>query len=240
MRQLNQPANIEHLIRHYEQQLDSFPRRLQLAAKRIIDIIGSVFGLVLISPLLLLLAVLVRIESPGPSIFRQKRLGQYGKEFTIYKFRSMHQGSEIKLNADGSTCVCSLDPRVTKLGHFIRWTGLDELPQLFNVLKGEMSLIGPRADPAFYIENYNDEDYYKLAMRPGITAYAQVLGRQTIGWRERFSLEHYYIEHYSLWFDVKIMWQTLLVIWQRVGVYNESETESSTITVSREQMVIDN
>jgi lipopolysaccharide/colanic/teichoic acid biosynthesis glycosyltransferase len=228
-------VNLEQHIRNYAANLDSFWRRLRLASKRIVDVVGATLGLVLISPLLLLLGVLVRMGSPGPVIFRQQRLGQYGKVFTIYKFRSMRHDAEVRLNADGSTRVCEHDPRVTRLGRVMRWTGLDELPQLVNVLRGEMSLIGPRADPAFYLANYSDNDYYKLAMRPGITAYAHVLGRQTIGWRERFPLEQFYIEHYSLWLDMHILWLTLLVIWRRVGVYNESEQETGMAWMQHEQ-----
>jgi lipopolysaccharide/colanic/teichoic acid biosynthesis glycosyltransferase len=218
--------DVERKIQAYQKKTDTFSRRLQLAIKRIFDIGASTIGLILISPLLFVLALLVKIDSPGPIIFKQKRLGYLGRMFTIYKFRTMIEGAPMHLNPDGSTRVIESDPRVTRLGHFLRWTGLDELPQLINVLRGEMSLVGPRADPYFYIENYRDNDFHKLAMRPGVTAWAHVLGRQQISWRERFALEQEYIENYSLLFDIRVLWMTFLVIGKRVGVYNNSESPS--------------
>ncbi len=214
---------IEQQIRAYTATLNTFPRRLQLAIKRLLDIVCAAVGIVLLSPLLLLLALLIRLESPGPVIFRQRRLGQYGRIFTLYKLRSMHSGAPIQLNADGSTRVVDNDPRVTRLGHFLRRSCLDELPQLFNVLRGDMSLVGPRPDPAFYLERYSGDTYNKLAMRPGLAALGQVMGRQTIGWQDRFPIEAAYIRHFSLLLDAQVLWMSVLVVWQGLGVNNGTE-----------------
>ncbi len=203
---------------------------VQLVIKRVLDVLIAALALLILSPLLLVLAVLVKLESSGPIIFRQQRLGRAGRTFTMYKFRSMYERAPVLYNADGSTKVIEDDPRVTRLGAFMRRSCLDELPQLFNILRGDMSLVGPRPDPAFYIEYYQTADYRKLAMRPGLTALAHVLGRQTIGWRERFPIEQRYIESYSLWLDLKIVLATPLVIFSGVGVYNAPDSGlSSTI-----------
>jgi lipopolysaccharide/colanic/teichoic acid biosynthesis glycosyltransferase len=209
---------MEHDIRAYAATLNTWPRRLWLIGKRLIDMVGASLGLLILSPLLALLMVVIRLESPGPALFVQPRLGHYGRIFMMYKFRSMQHQAPLELNADGSTRVVSHDPRVTRLGHIMRRTGIDELPQLLNVLRGDMSLIGPRPDPAFYAANYTGTDWHKLALRPGITALAQALGRQTIGWRERFVIERRYVEHTSPLFDLLVLVLTLVVICRGTGV----------------------
>jgi lipopolysaccharide/colanic/teichoic acid biosynthesis glycosyltransferase/translation initiation factor IF-1 len=209
---------MEQNIRAYAATLDTWPRRLWLISKRLIDIGGAGLGLVVLSPLLVLLGLLIRLESPGPVIFIQQRLGRYGRPFAMYKFRSMQHNAPLELNADGSTRVARHDLRVTRLGHLMRRTGLDELPQLWNVLRGDMSLIGPRPDPSFYAANYTGTDWHKLAMRPGLTALAQAIGRQTIGWRARFAIEKQYIEHTSPTFDLFVLLLTFAVIWRGTGV----------------------
>jgi lipopolysaccharide/colanic/teichoic acid biosynthesis glycosyltransferase len=195
----------------------------QLVIKRALDVLIAVLALFILSPLLLVLALLVKLESSGPIIFRQQRLGRAGRTFTMYKFRSMYQRAPLLYNADGSTKVIEHDPRVTRLGALMRRSCLDELPQLFNILRGDMSLVGPRPDPAFYREYYQTADYRKLAMRPGLTALAHVLGRQTIGWRDRFPIEQRYIECYSLWLDLKIILATPMVVFSGIGVYNSPD-----------------
>lgn len=196
-------------------------RQVQLVVKRLFDLAFASVALLALLPLLAVLALVICLESPGPAIFRQQRLGRNGKPFTLYKLRTMRNDAPMQFNADGSTRVVANDPRVTRLGAWLRRTAIDELPQLFNVLRGDMSLVGPRPDPAFYLANYNGKDFVKLQMRPGLTALAHVLGRQTIGWRERFAIERCYIVHYSLWLDVKILLLTLLVIWRGIGVTND-------------------
>ncbi len=222
---------MEQTIKTYASTLSSPRRRCWLACKRLIDVLSAGLALILLSPLLLMLAILIRLESPGPAIFRQQRLGRYGRVFTLYKFRSMQAGAPIQLNADGSTRVVDNDPRVTRLGQVLRRTALDELPQLVNILKGDMSLVGPRPDPAFYVQYYHNHDYCKLAVRPGLTALAHVLGRQTIGWRNRFPIEQTYVERSSLLLDIKIMLLTVVVLFTGSGVTNSVTPCSSPDTV---------
>jgi len=221
---MEEDSFFEPSIRDYIAAFDSPLRRFQLAVKRLFDLVCATLGLIAISPLLLVLAVLIRLETPGPIIFRQKRLGRYGREFTMYKFRSMYDGAPVVLNRDGSTRVVDNDPRVTRVGQVMRRFCLDELPQLANVIKGDMSLVGPRPDPAFYIEHYEGDNYRKLAMQPGVTALAHVLGRQTIAWHDRFPIETHYIEHFSLLLDFKILVLTAVVIWKGTGVNNTEQT----------------
>ena len=198
-------------------------RRWQLAVKRVADVALAGLALVVLSPLLALLALLIRIESSGPAIFSQRRLGRWGQVFTIYKLRTMVDGAPMVLNPDGSTRVVDGDPRVTRLGAVLRRWGLDELPQLYNVLRGDMSLIGPRPDHDFQLQNYTEGDYRKLAMRPGMTSLAQVSGRNMLLWRERMALELEYVERFSLWLDLQIAWRTVGIILRGRGV-NDPET----------------
>jgi lipopolysaccharide/colanic/teichoic acid biosynthesis glycosyltransferase len=196
-------------------------------------VVGAGLGLLILGPALLVLAILIRLDSPGSAIFTQQRMGRYGRVFTLYKFRSMQHGAPVQLNADGSTRVVDDDPRVTRLGHFLRRTAIDELPQLLNVLKGDMSLVGPRPDPAFYERYYHGNDYYKLTVRPGLTALAHVLGRQTIGWRDRFPIERVYVERLSPLLDIKIMLLTILVLWNNVGATNSARVCTSSAVLGR-------
>jgi undecaprenyl phosphate N,N'-diacetylbacillosamine 1-phosphate transferase len=195
-------------------------RRLQLAVKRLLDIAFAIMALILLSPLVAMLAFLIHLESPGPMALAQRRLGRWGRVFVMYKLRTMVDGAPMVLNADGSTRVVDNDPRVTRLGAKLRPLGLDELPQLVNVLKGEMSLIGPRPDHDFQLPYYTERDYHKLAMRPGITSLAQVSGRNALPWRERMALEIEYVERFSLWLDVQIAWRTVGVVLRGDGVNN--------------------
>ena len=189
-------------------------RRYQALVKRVMDVVVAAVALVLFSPWLGLLALLIRLESPGPAFFRQRRLGRWGTVFTLYKLRTMVDGAPLVLHPDGSTCVVEGDPRVTRLGGRLRAHGLDELPQLLNVLKGEMSLIGPRPDHDFQLPQYRGRDHRKLAMRPGITSLAQVSGRNTLSWRERMALEVEYVDRFSLWLDLRIACRTLgVALW---------------------------
>ena len=202
--------------------MSSRSRRVQLAIKRSLDLGIVCLALPLLSPLLAALALLIRRESPGPALFAQPRLGRRGRVFTLYKLRTMVHGAPMVLNADGSTCVVDGDPRVTPLGARLRRRGLDELPQLVNVLRGEMSLIGPRPDHDFQLQHYLKEDHRKLEMRPGITSLAQVSGRNALTWRQRVALEIEYVERFSLWLDLQIAWRTVGVVLRGRGVNNPS------------------
>jgi undecaprenyl phosphate N,N'-diacetylbacillosamine 1-phosphate transferase len=173
---------------------------------------------------------MVRLDSPGPAFFSQPRLGRWGRLFTLYKLRSMVEGAPVVLNPDGSTRVVDGDPRVTRLGRFLRRFGLDELPQLVNIVRGEMSLVGPRPDHDFQAQYYGEGDFRKLAMRPGITSLAQVSGRNTLSWRQRTDLEIEYVECFSLGLDMQIAWRTVGVVVRGTGLNNPSppDTHSGT------------
>ena len=175
--------------------------------KRFFDIFASLIGIVLLSPIMLITAVAIKLDSKGPVIFKQERLGKGGKVFLIYKFRSMCPGAE----GMGTGQSSFDDPRVTKVGKFIRATSIDELPQLFNILKGEMSFIGPRPPLTYHpwsVDEYTPEQFHMFDVRPGITGWAQINGRKDVEWHERIRLNNYYVQNYSLFLDIKILFIT--------------------------------
>lgn len=184
--------------------------------KRVIDFTAALIGLVIISPILLTVIILLSIQNNGKPFFFQERPGKNAKPFYIIKFKSMTDArdSEGKLLPDNE--------RITKLGKIVRKTSVDELPQLINVLKGEMSLIGPRPLLFKYIPFYNEEQLRRHEMRPGITGWAQVNGRNSISWTDKFRLDVYYIDNVSLWLDIKILWLTLLKVIRKEGI-NQSD-----------------
>lgn len=176
--------------------------------KRFFDIFASLIGIVLLSPIMLITAVAIKLDSKGPVIFKQERLGKGGKVFLIYKFRSMCHGAESMGTGQYSFAD---DPRVTKVGKFIRATSIDELPQLFNILKGEMSFIGPRPPLTYHpwsVDEYTPEQFHMFDVRPGITGWAQINGRKDVEWHERIRLNNYYVQNYSLFLDIKILFIT--------------------------------
>ena len=179
--------------------------------KRSIDIIGSIILIVVFSPLMILIAIGVKLTSPGPVLFKQKRVGLNRKIFEMYKFRSMRVSDE---EVACTTWTTAGDPRRTGFGELIRATSLDELPQLFNVLKGEMSLIGPRPERPFFVDKFKEEIpkyMIKHQVKPGITGWAQVNGwRGDTSIEERIKCDIYYIENWSIWLDIKILFMTLL------------------------------
>ena len=177
--------------------------------KRAMDIVGSLVGIIITSPIMLISAILVKISSPGPIIFRQERVGLHNKPFRMYKFRSMElqqPGEEKK------AWTVRNDPRVTKVGKFLRKTSIDELPQLFNILKGDMSLVGPRPERPLFVEKFKEEIpryMVKHQVRPGLTGWAQVNGlRGDTSIRKRIEYDIYYIENWTVWFDIKIIFMT--------------------------------
>lgn len=176
--------------------------------KRALDILLSLAGLLLLWPLLLILAILIRIDSPGPAIFKQVRLGKDGKEFTMHKFRTMCR------NAEGTgSGVYSMkgDPRVTRMGKILR-LGFDELPQLWDILRGKMSFVGPRPPLTYHpwsVDCYTPEQFKMFSVRPGITGWAQVNGRKAVEWNRRIEMNVWYTEHMSLWLDLKILFMTV-------------------------------
>jgi lipopolysaccharide/colanic/teichoic acid biosynthesis glycosyltransferase len=179
-------------------------------AKRIFDYVAAGAGLVVGSPFLLLIAGLIRLDSPGNPIYRQERVGLGGRHYRVYKFRTMIEGAPIQFNEDGSTRVAAGDPRVTRLGRVLR-AGLDELPQLLNILRGEMSLVGPRPDMPVHAQAYTEEERRKLGVLPGVTSLAAVLGRNKIPWKTRMAIDLRYMDRWSLSLDARIVAQTLLL-----------------------------
>jgi exopolysaccharide biosynthesis polyprenyl glycosylphosphotransferase len=194
--------------------------KMYLVTKRLIDIIGAILGMVLLSWLLAIIAILIKLEDPkGPILFKQTRVGKNGKEFTMYKFRSMVHNAEELLDSllpfnevEGAMFKIKEDPRVTKIGKFIRKTSLDELPQLFNVLKGDMSLVGPRPPLPREVELYTEYDKQRLLVTPGCTGLWQVSGRNDLGFDEMIELDLKYICERSLLFDIKIILKTIKIM----------------------------
>ena len=187
-----------------------------LLIKRGIDVVGAVFGLVLGAPLLALIGVAIRLDSPGLIVFRQTRVGMEGRYFEMYKFRSMREGAEEELEqlreldeVVGVTFKMRDDPRRTRVGRFLRRTSLDELPQLWNVLRGEMSLVGPRPPVLAEVSRYVEWHKKRLQVRPGMTGLWQVSGRSLLSFDEMVLLDVYYIENWSLWLDFKILLRTV-------------------------------
>ncbi len=182
---------------------------MYLKFKRFFEIILSFIALVVLSPLMLVVAILIKCESKGPVIFKQERLGLNGEVFKIYKFRSMCVGAEQIGTGQYSFAD---DPRVTKVGRFIRATSIDELPQLVNILKGDMSFVGPRPPLTYHpwdISEYTEEQFHMFDVRPGITGWAQVHGRKEVEWHERIRLNVWYVNNVSLLLDIKILFMTV-------------------------------
>lgn len=196
-------------------------------AKRLIDVVGSAVGLALLAPLFLAIAVAVKASGPGPVIFRQTRVGRYGRHFDFYKFRSMRTDAEAARpsledrneSGDGVIFKMRNDPRVTRVGRFLRRTSLDELPQLWNVLKGDMSLVGPRPPLPSEVRQYTLEDRKRLDVIPGITGTWQVRGRSEIPFREQVRLDKEYILAPGIWKDFVILLRTIPAIIGGRGAY---------------------
>jgi lipopolysaccharide/colanic/teichoic acid biosynthesis glycosyltransferase len=184
--------------------------------RRAVDILLSGGLLVLASPVLLAATVAIRIESPGPVLYRQRRSGLNGQLFDVLKLRTMVQGAEHK---GAGLAINEEDARITRVGKLLRRTSLDELPNLVNVLRGEMTLIGPRPTLPVQVEQYDERQRGRLAVKPGITGWAQVNGRAALPWSERIELDLYYIEHRSLALDVKILWRSLTMVLTGSGIY---------------------
>ena len=193
---------------------------LYLFAKRLIDIIGSLCGLILLSPLFLIVAILIKLEDPkGKVLFGQERNGKYPKTFKMYKFRSMVHNAEELLDSlmdqneqTGPVFKIEHDPRITKVGKFIRKTSIDELPQLINVLKGDMSLVGPRPPIPHEVEQYTEYQMQRLAVKPGLTCIWQTSGRNNIGFDEWVDMDIEYIQTRNMLLDIKLIFKTVFVL----------------------------
>ena len=182
--------------------------------KRFLDIIISFVGIIILLPILIIVSVLVRLNLGSPILFKQERVGKNNKIFQIIKFRSMNS----KVDEMGK--LLSDNQRLTKLGRFLRKTSIDELPQLINVIKGDMSLIGPRALLTEYLSLYNDTQRKRHKVLPGITGLAQVSGRNLLSWKEKFELDVYYVENWSIYLDIKIFLKTFIKVFKREGIDN--------------------
>lgn len=192
------------------------------ACKRALDILVALsLGLVL-APVLAAVTLLVAASSPGPVLFRQGRLGRNGRPFAIAKFRTMYADSPDLRNPDGSATSSDADPRVTPVGRWLRKTSLDELPQLWNVLRGDMSIVGPRPDQVDQERYYKPQERIKLAVRPGVTGLAQISGRNSISWEQRKKLDVDYVRNWSLGLDLAILMRTIPYVLLGRGV-NEKE-----------------
>lgn len=193
---------------------------IYLFFKRTMDILGSGIGLILLSPIFLLVALAIKIEDPkGKVFFSQERCGENNKLFKMYKFRSMISNAEELLDElmdenemDGPVFKIKEDPRITKIGRFIRKTSIDELPQLYNILVGDMSIVGPRPAIPHEVEEYNDYQRQRLLVKPGLTCIWQVSGRNSIGFDEWVEMDLEYIEKRNLWMDIKLIFKTVWVL----------------------------
>ena len=192
--------------------------------KRALDIIIAVFGLFVGAIPMAIVALLIRLESPGPAIFRQQRIGKDGKVFEFLKFRSMCQGAE---HTGSGVYSGKGDARVTRIGRILRATSIDELPQLVNILRGDMSLIGPRPPLTYHpwpLEEYTDRQRRMFEVRPGITGWAQVNGRKDVEWNRRIEMSVWYVDNVSFLLDLKIFFLTIYKVFRNADNENKEET----------------
>lgn len=225
-------ANVKNDINRIEENINirKINTRIYLTIKRFIDIIGALIGIIVLVPvtLLIYIASIILKENDGPLFYSQKRIGKNGKYFKLYKFRSMCKDADDKLakylaeneemrNEFKETQKLQNDPRITKLGNFLRKTSLDELPQMINILKGDMSFIGPRPVVDGEIDKYENNKEKFLSVKPGLTGYWQVNGRSTTTYEERMKLELYYVDYQSLWLDIKIFFKTFVTVLKKEG-----------------------
>ena len=195
--------------------------------KRVVDIFGAGLGLLILSPLILCLAWMIRRRLGSPVLFRQVRPGLQGRPFEMIKFRTMRDA------ADSNGQPLPDADRLTPFGRWLRSTSLDELPELWNVLKGDMSLVGPRPLLMEYLPLYSPEQARRHEVRPGITGWAQVNGRNAISWEEKFALDVWYVDHHNLWLDMKILYMTLRKVLVRDGISAEGEATMPKFTGSK-------
>lgn len=195
--------------------------------KRFLDFMLSLMGIIILSPILLILWILVRMKLGSPVLFHQERPGRYEKVFKLYKFRSMTDERDAQGN------LLPDEVRLTKFGKILRSTSLDELPELFNILKGDMSLIGPRPLLVRYLPYYTDEERHRHDVRPGLTGLAQVNGRNALGWEDRFRYDLYYVEHLSFLLDLKIIGMTAGKVLKRSGTLSGADQTVADFDVYR-------
>lgn len=192
--------------------------KIQRFVKRQIDLWGSLFGLIFFAPLFLMVAFLVKVDSSGPIFFRQERVGKNGKIFKIWKFRTMVVNAE-KFGLGYKTS--KNDTRVTKLGKILRRIGVDEFPQLINILFGEMSLVGPRPTLQYQVEKYSEFEKKRLLVKPGMISLPLIKGRNSLSWKDRIELDVWYIENWSLWLDLKMIFKAPFSVLSGRGLYGK-------------------
>ena len=200
--------------------------------KSIFDLSIAVPSVIILSPLLVLIGILVRLKIGSSVIFRQVRPGLHGKPFTIYKFRTMTD----KRDEDGNPLPDG--ERLTRLGRFLRKTSLDELPELFNVIKGDMSIVGPRPLLMQYMDRYTSEQARRHEVKPGITGWAQVNGRNAISWEDKFKLDLWYVDNQSFWLDCRIILMTIVKVFKREGI--SADGEATMEEFNPQKMIIKN
>lgn len=195
--------------------------------KRLLDIFSAGIGLLILSPVLIILSLMIRGQMGSPVLFRQTRPGRDGKPFQMIKFRTMRE----VIDADGRPLPD--EERLTKLGRILRSSSLDELPELWNVLKGDMSLVGPRPLLMEYLPLYTPEQSRRHEVRPGVTGWAQVNGRNAISWEAKFALDVWYVDNRNLWLDLKIIWLTICKVVKREGISAAGEATMTKFTGNR-------
>jgi len=203
-------------------------------AKRCVDFIISLLVLPFLAILIVVIGIAIKLDDKGPVFYFDSRIGYHGKIFKMLKFRSMKVNAPDLRYADGSTYNSEEDPRVTRIGRFLRKTSLDEVPQFLNVLKGDMAFIGPRPDSAFYLNEYTDEERVILNVRPGITGYNQVINRNAVGTKEKLQNDIYYVNHMSFLLDMKIIIMTVKNVLFSKNVYRD-ENDNGQVTERRDE-----
>ena len=199
--------------------------KFQKFLKRQIDFWGALISLIILFPVFFIISILIKFDSPGSVFFRFERIGKNGKKFKPFKFRTMTKGAIAK---GLKYTVSENDARITKIGKFLRKWGIDELPQLINVLTGEMSLVGPRPTFVYQVEKYNDFQKKRLLVKPGITSWAMVHGRNLLSWEERIKYDVWYVENWSVLLDIKILFKTVYLIFiKKEGVYGKDGVNDS-------------
>ncbi len=201
--------------------------------KRLLDIVIGIIALVPVCLVILIFGIAIKLEDGGPIFYNAPRVGKDGRDFIMYKLRSMRVNAPDLVMEDGSTYNGADDPRMTKVGALLRKTSLDELPQFLNVLKGDMSVIGPRPDLRRETELYTGEEGLKLTVKPGITGYAAVMGRNSLPWHDRLALDVYYVKHISFALDAKVFFRTFATVFKQEGIYVEDDDNAESVKVGK-------
>ena len=199
--------------------------------KRLLDIVIGVIALVPVCLVIVIFGIAIKLEDGGPVFYNAPRVGKDGRDFIMYKLRSMRVNAPDLVMEDGSTYNGADDPRMTKVGALLRKTSLDELPQFLNVLKGDMSVVGPRPDLRRETELYIGEEGLKLTVKPGITGYAAVMGRNSLPWHDRLALDVYYVKHISFALDAKVFFRTFATVFKQEGIYVEGDDNAESAKV---------